>query len=147
METSVEVVEGRRNPWIWMWFTPRKVMRQIIDFDPAYRVFTLGALTGIYRLLNQAIKQGYGDFMSLPTILILCLILGSIAGILGIFISGWYFRWVGSWFGGKANAEEVRAAIAWSSMPDIVMLVLVLPFIFVYGIDWFNSAGNLSADL
>jgi hypothetical protein len=48
-------------------------------------------------------------------------------GIIHLDIGGAILRWTGSWFGGQASSEEVRAAIAWSSVPRIWALLLLIP--------------------
>jgi len=54
-----------------------------------------------------------GDELSVPIIFIAALIVGSIGGVISLYIGGAILRWTGSLFGGQATSEEVRAAIAW----------------------------------
>jgi len=72
-------------------------------------------------------------------ILILISVLGPLGGIIGLYIDGALFRWTGSWFGGQATSEQVRAAFAWSSIPRIAALVLWLPLLGLYGAEMFTS--------
>ncbi len=78
--------------------------------------------------------------MSLTSLLLLCVIGGGIVGIISLYIGGEFFRWVGSWLGGKATAQDVRAAIAWSSVPDLILLAIYIPIIMIFGRNWFISS-------
>ncbi len=67
-----------------------------------------------------------------PLILLLAAALVPVFGVLGLYIGGWWYRWIGSWFGGKATSEQVRAAIAWSQVPNISSLVLWIPAVAIF---------------
>jgi hypothetical protein len=126
--------------WVSIWVSPRRTIRQIVDNNPSQSVYLLGALAGIYRFLNQAAKRSLGDYMSLGEILVLAILIGSLLGIFVVFVGGELFRWVGSKLYGKATAAQVRAAIAWSSVPEIILLLLFCPLIIMYGRDYFSSS-------
>ncbi len=74
-----------------------------------------------------------------PLILLLAAALVPVFGVLGLYIGGWWYRWIGSWFGGKATSEQVRAAIAWSQVPTISSLVLWIPAIAIYRQQLFSA--------
>jgi hypothetical protein len=127
-------------PWVSIWVRPRRTIRQIVDHNPSQSVYLLSALTGVYRFLNQAAKQSVGDYMSLLEILVLAILVGSLIGIFLVFVGAELFRWVGNKLDGKASAVQVRAAIAWSSVPEVVLLLLFCPLIILYGRDYFSSS-------
>ncbi|MBN1993686.1 MAG: hypothetical protein JW953_13375 [Anaerolineae bacterium] len=52
----------------------------------------------------------------------------------GLYSVGW-----GGWFGGQANAVQVRAAIAWASVPKIWGLLLWLPQLIIFRQELFVS--------
>ena len=126
--------------WVSIWVSPRRTIRQIVDHNPSQSVYLLSALAGIYRFLNQAAKRSLGDYMSLGEILVLAILLGSLLGIFLVFVGAELFRWVGSKLNGQATATQVRAAMAWSSIPEIVLLLLFCPLIIMYGRDYFSSS-------
>jgi hypothetical protein len=127
-------------PWVSIWVSPRRTIRQIVDHNPSQSVYLLGALAGIFRFLNQAAKRSLGDYLSLGEILILAILIGSLIGIFVVFVGAELFRWVGSKLSGKATAVQVRAAIVWSSVPDVVLLLFFCPLIIMYGRDYFSSS-------
>jgi len=129
-------------PWFSIWVKPRKTIRQILDRNPAQFVLLLSALSGIYRFLEQAAKRSLGDHFSLLGILILSVIAGSLIGMISVYISAAFFRWVGSWLGGTATSAEVRCAIAWSSVPDVVQIIIFCPVIILVGRDYFTSSAD-----
>ena len=77
--------------------------------------------------------------MPLVSILLLGILLGPLVGIITLYLGGALFRWTGSRLGGKATAPEVRAAIAWSSVPTIVALLLYIPELALFGEELFTS--------
>ena len=128
------------TPYLTIWTKPRSTIRQILDFNPEKHVLLLAMLSGIYRFIDRASGQSLGDNMSLTSLLLLCVIGGGIVGIISLYIGGEFFRWVGSWLGGKATAQDVRAAIAWSSVPDLILLAIYIPIIMIFGRNWFISS-------
>ena len=53
----------------------------------------------------------------MPLTALICTLFGAVIGFGGLYLLGWLYRWVGSWFGGQASNVEVRAALAWSGIP------------------------------
>ena len=129
----------RLNPWTSIWFKPRQTIREVVSFNPGYGVVLLAVMTGIYRFLNQASKRSLGDNLSLGWIIILSLTIGTIGGFLYVYFTGSYMRWVGSWFGGTATTVEARAAVAWSSIPDGLLLIIFVPILLLFREAWFSS--------
>jgi hypothetical protein len=138
METEVQI--DPLNPWVSIWIRPRETIRWIVETDPTRQVILLAALSGIAQSLARASERSLGDIISVPIIFIIALIAGSIGGILSLYIGGALLRWTGSWFGGQAASEEVRAAIAWSSVPIIWSLLLLIPELALFGEELFTSA-------
>jgi hypothetical protein len=73
-------------------------------------------------------------------ILGLAIILGPIAGAIGLYLSGALFRSTGSWLGGTASDKEVRAVFAWSSVVDIAGLLIFALIMIIFGREWFQSS-------
>ena len=127
------------NPWLSIWFRPRATIRYIISTDPTYRVYSLAALGGISKVLDRAMSRAWGDSMAWYWIVLLVLVGGPVAGVFGLYIGGAIFRWVGSKLGGAATSEEVRAAIAWASLPGIAGLVFIIPYLIFLRSEAFTS--------
>src|SRR5688572_23563036 len=112
---TLEISGEPTRPWLMIWTKPQQTIRQIIDYDVDYYVIPLAVASGIFRGLDSAAEGGIGDWASLPIVLALAVIPGAIGGMISLYLSGALFRWTGSWFGGQANSEQVRAAAAWAS--------------------------------
>ena len=68
------------------------------------------------------------------------LIVGSLMGILGLWLGGVLLRWTGGWIGSHANSRRIRTTLAWSNVPLIWSLVLWIPAIFLFGAELFTKA-------
>ena len=123
-----------------IWLKPRETIRAIIETNPTKYVLLFAMLVGVGQALDRASSRNLGDSISLIGILAICIILGPIGGIVSLYIGGALYRWSGSWIGGKANEEEVRAAIAWSSVPTIFAMILWIPELLIFGEEMFTSS-------
>jgi len=127
------------NPWFSIWTKPRDTIQKIVDEDPYKFVIFLAALSGFYEQLHQATGNSQGDSWSLPTILLFAVFAGSIMGIIVLYIWSALLRWTGKWIGGKASPENIRAAVAWSSVPKLWGLALWIPALAILGEEVFTS--------
>jgi len=126
------------NPWFSMWTRPRSTMQQIIDTNPERLVLLVAALSGISEALDRASMKNLGDRMDLSVILMIAAIGGPLGGIVGMYIAGALLRWTGKWIGGTASPINIRAAVAWSSVPVIWSLLLWVPEIGLFGKELFT---------
>lgn len=113
------------NPWLALWTHPRQVIREIVDNRPQYLVLPLVIGGGAAEALSQAFR---GDAAGVPgpLILLAVVVLGGLFGLIGLYVLGWLYRWVGSWLGGQGSLEQVRAAVAWAGVPLLIGGVLGL---------------------
>ncbi len=140
IEIDVEQVNKEPlNPWFSMWTKPRETIQQIVDTNPEHSVIFLSAIAGFAQALDQASVRNLGDSLDWPMIFLFAAIVGPIFGMLGLFISGALIRWTGSWLNGKGSPQEIRAALAWSGVPIIWMLLLWLPKLPLFGQEMFTS--------
>lgn len=116
------------NPWFSMWTKPRATIQQIVDTDPKHLVLVLAAAFGFNVMLGLGV--GLKDDIDLlwPEILFGAAIFGPIYGIFILYIFfGWIVYETGKWINGKASPQNIRAAVAWSYVPVIWMMILWLP--------------------
>jgi hypothetical protein len=146
-----EQFESLPSPWFTMWTNPRETIRRIVYYDPKRDVLLLAALQGLVAYLSAALYaflllalisndyvQAPGtwesdlgslssmSFTALTVTFGICAIVGPIAGLIGLYLYGWLFRVTGRWLGGQAYPIEVRAALAWSAVPQIWGAILQL---------------------
>ncbi len=112
------------NPWLKMWFSPRETVRGVIGFNSNYMVPLLAAIYGISPLFQAAQNFSLGDKFSLQLIA-LGVFIGSIfVGLLAINFVSALFYWTGKWIGGVAAFDHIRAAVAWSNMPNFINILI-----------------------
>lgn len=132
-------VPAELKPFRTIWTRPRATIRWIVATDPKLHVVLLVCLSGIGETLDRASMRNAGDQLPLSTILGIALVLGPLAGLIGLWISSHLIRLAGAWMGGVAPREHIKAAIAWSSVPAIVAMVLWIPQIVLFGSDMFTT--------
>ncbi len=130
---------GDLDPWWSMWTRPRETMRQILETDPEHLVLMLAAILGIVGYLNYARFMHLGDRLSWPGIVGLAILLGSLFGILQVYLTGWLLRVTGRWIEGSGSPAGIRAALTWGRVPAVWAAVLWVPLIAVMGQDAFTS--------
>ena len=119
--------------------SPRETIKKVVNRDPTHQVIMLGALAGSLAMLNFFLCAALGftptppPARPLPYLPILTLaspFLGAAFGLLGLYIGAFLMDWSGRALGGVGNAVTVRAAVAWSQVPQIcfaaVMLLILL---------------------
>jgi hypothetical protein len=140
MEIQPQQNEQSLSPFLSIWIKPRETIRKIVDTAPTKYVTVLAMLAGIGQALDRVSSRNRGDSLPLIAILGICFIFGPIGGIISMYIGGALYRWSGSWLGGQASSEEVRAAIAWSSVPTIFILPLWIPKLLLFDEEMFTKA-------
>lgn len=108
------------NPWLDIWIRPRATIRSIVAYDPDYKVNLIVGLVGILTVLDKASNKNLGDKISLSSILFIAIIFGPIFNIIRLHIMSGLISWTGSKIGGQAQSREIRTALAWSEVPNLL---------------------------
>lgn len=116
-------VSDEFNPWVDIWTQPRRTVRTLLDTDPGRAVLPLAALGGIGQMVSAALGELPPGF-PVWGYLVAAVVIGPVAGILGLYVTAALLRWTGEWIGGSASAAELRTAIAWANVPAVAGLVL-----------------------
>lgn len=126
------------SPYLTIWTQPRRTIRQIVDQDPRYRVLflvilgaELAAVSGLLLkpdTLTQTTPQVSPQMLqhTLRMVSIGALVVSPLFAIISLYAAGVLFRWAGGLLGGIATPVEVRAAVAWSSVPTVVSTAVAL---------------------
>jgi hypothetical protein len=77
-----------RSPWLTIWTRPRATMREILDTDPERMVVALAMLGGFSKSLDKASLRNVGEFFSVPVIILIAAIAGSIGGLIWLYAVG-----------------------------------------------------------
>lgn len=64
---------------------------------------------------------------------------GLLRGVIGVWVGAWLYGVTGKWIGGLASFAELRAAIAWSSVPMVLSLLFWIPMIVLLGPELFTE--------
>lgn len=126
-------MEGKlgTNPWLKMWVKPRETIREIIKFDPKYRLYLLSGIYGFATILHFAQNFSLGATLPWGTILLGALVFSVFVGLLGFLIAGKLIQWTGRWLGGTGSFNQIRAALAWSNVSNIVNILMW--FLLIWG--------------
>jgi len=128
------------KPWATIWLYPRHTIRAILDSPRPQRfVYLLAALGGIQGTLSSTSRQSTGDTIPLMGVFAMVLVLGSLSGIVRLYIGSAITAYVGGLLGGQASSEELRPALAWANVPSIANFVFWIPLIGLYGNEMFSE--------
>lgn len=121
------------NPWLSIWTQPRKTIRSIVASNPKYGFIILSIIYGLPFAFN--LVQNFGFSPKVPTwaILIGSLVASPFLGMIGITISAFFLQLVGRLIGGKGSFLNVRAAVAWSNLPNVLSIVVTLFLLGIFG--------------
>lgn len=123
--------ERLRNPWLSMWTEPKLTIRQIVTTNPQQYILLLVTVYGIYQVIERddfiVLLESIGGLGAWT----IALIGGFVWGILTLYIYSALLQWTGGWLNGRANGTEIRAAFAWSTLPYILMVIVLLIDIFM----------------
>lgn len=108
------------NPWTKIWVHPRETIRAIIQHNTSYFLPLLYWIYGLPLLLQVAQNMSLG--LQAPSFMILLVAAAGafFLGWVGINLGSILFYWTGKWIGGQGRYQEVRTAVAWSTVPTIV---------------------------
>ncbi|MGO9266832.1 MAG: Yip1 family protein [Candidatus Binataceae bacterium] len=122
-------------PFFSIWIFPRATIRRIVEANPRKFVTGLGWITGaLGALVFEVQASNSAALTSIPrwavamgpvTLAMSAFTLG-LAGVGIIYALAFVFHWAGNLVGGVADLLEVRAAVAWSWIPLIVLAIVAV---------------------
>jgi hypothetical protein len=122
------------NPWWGIWVQPRQAIRSIIDTDPRMHFWVLVLFYGVIRTVSWGIQVGLGDYFPPAGVAGFIVLVGPLAGIISIYLIGSLIGSLGRAMGGKAEGEQIRAVLAWATLPMNVLFILAMfPFMMMLG--------------
>jgi signal peptidase I len=114
------------SPWLTVWFKPRRTIERIVSADPRRHIWLLAGLATLGNLLALLPMPPAIHFLHDWRAVAAGLILLPIVGMIGFYVQGFCFNWVGRLFGGRAAASHIRAALGWGSLPLVIGGALII---------------------
>lgn len=108
--------------WLWMWVSPRRTVREIIEKNPSYGIYLLTTFLALENFFFYANMWSLGMDFAPYTLILLGLLISPILGWLWLFCMSHIFYMTGHWLQGKAPLEHLRVALAWSKIPAMGIL-------------------------
>ncbi len=108
---------SRASPFLTIWTRPRATMRSIIDTNPSFLVLPIAMLGGILEAVQFEAMLGAGAQLSVPVIWLISVVVGPPLGVILLYVGAWLVDLSCRILRGRADSREVRAALAWSSVP------------------------------
>ncbi|GAB6988289.1 YIP1 family protein [Paenibacillus pini] len=128
------------SPWLSIWVKPRWTIRQLIDLNYKKYMLLISWIAGMISVLDQASNKNWGDHISLWTIIGIAIAGGAVSGILGLYLSSYVTKVVGSWLGGRANFSEMQIAIVRGGyVPSIIIGLLWIPELLLFRDEMFTQ--------
>lgn len=112
------------NPWLSMWTAPRKTIRFVVEKTSSYGIIWLSAIYGLECMIFYLHFWSLGFKAPSLALFIPSLVFSPLVGFIWIAFYGWIMRSTGKWLGGKARSVELRAAVAWSRLPFLLLLLV-----------------------
>lgn len=122
-----------------IWFRPSETLKFILERCPNKYVSILLVLGGISRGIARASNKNMGDNMETWLVLTISIIAGGLFGWMSYYIYAWALSATGKWINGKAGTDKFKTIIAWSLIPSIVALLLLIPELIIFGDGLFQS--------
>src|ERR1700722_8597643 len=122
---------SRFSPWLSVWLNPHRVVEGILAANFGWQVLLLAAVYMISEFATQLIFT-FGMPPALPgwRIIVVVILLGAAAGIVGLYLSACFLKWAGALFGGRASMATIRAALAWGGAPFAIGVPICLVVFF-----------------
>ena len=127
------------NPWFNILVRPKKTLRAILEHNPNYGLFILSFVYGFTSIAGLIQNMRLGATIGLYKLMIMLIIIAPIWGYIFFCISSWFVFHIGKWFSGRGAYKEIRAAVAWSNVPNIVTFLIWIFLIIIFKKDLFSN--------
>jgi len=120
-------------PFWTMWIRPRETIRKIVDEKPKSGFWWLSLLYGINFMFFLSQVFYLGRDLPLWGIIVGSLVLATPVGAILITLYSVLVLWLGKLIKGGGNYLQVRAAVTWSVVTNIVNVIVWIVYIIMYG--------------
>ncbi len=127
------------NPWTNIWIHPKKTIKQIVAYNPNFRLWVLSTIIGFSSLMFLEQLFSPGLKYSLKAILLFSFFVSPFWGYFILCFLSFLIHRVGKQMNSKASYSDVRAVASWACVPYIVSLVIWIVMISFFKNDLFKS--------
>jgi signal peptidase I len=113
------------NPLVSVWLRPRKTIEDIVATQPTRWVLVLAVIGGMAGVVRPLLAYLVSDWR----ILLLGLIGGAVLAVVSLYLASAIVAGLGRLMQGRASAQAVRAALAWSQLPLIAGALVAVALI------------------
>lgn len=128
-----------KDVWVKICTQPRETIKRIVSANVKYGFIALSGIYGFNMLMHIAQTLSVGQDFSLTGIIIGAIILSIFLGMFAISVTAGLVYWTGQWIGGKGSYLPIRAAVAWSNVPNIVNIILWFLLMGYFGSSLFTA--------
>ena len=119
------MVKNNQNPWLTIWRYPEKTISRLVSARQYKHQNLLTALIGVSFTLSVSMYLDDIDFLNKSIYLpfVTPIIVGLVGSVLYIHLGGALLTRISKMFKGSSKPEQVKLAIAWSSVPIIISIL------------------------
>lgn len=128
------------NPFIQMWARPRKTLEEILKKDNRYGFLILSFFYGFVHAVQFCQVRSFGDTFNIWMNLFLILVFSIPLGAAYYYVSAFFYYWTGKLIGGKGSFTDIRCAICWSNVTQIVSTILIIMMLALFNNLFFKRA-------
>ena len=121
---------GLASPWATLWLSPRQTIERIVATRPTYLVWPLAMLGSIAGFYVQLLTVGFSEQFVDWRLWFGFVIAAGVFGLVWLYPSALILSWIGRWLEGGASALQLRAVLAWSTVPTILGFLIALAISF-----------------
>ena len=133
---------NEKNLLLVIWTKPKATLEFILLNRIKTYTILLFVLGGIANSITKA-QVNIAEHSTLSiTILIFAVILGGLLGLLFYYVYAALLSWTGNWLDGKATINQFASVLAWSLIPSICTLILLVPKYIIFGDKTFTIDTN-----
>jgi Yip1-like protein len=116
---------NQQSPWVSVWLKPRQTIAHILARRPRRGIWLLASLGAISGFAGQLLGFGLTGKLYDWRVLLALVVAGAAYGVVSLYPAAFVLKWIGRLLGGRASMADLRAALAWSTPPSILGLIVV----------------------
>lgn len=114
-------------------FQPKETFKYIFNHRAKESVFLFFVLAGIAKAVSKFLDEELVNSPFDVGHLVIRIILGGALGWIFYYIIAWFLEVAGGLLKGKATVSQYKRVLAWSLIPVIISLFILIPQFFIFG--------------